>query len=244
MASYSVLPAAILRMVITTLFLSAFFCLTAHAQRTAGMNADGDVLGGSNSSSGGVIRQDGWLLVLNGGYESPLGDVKESYQGSPTFGISVMRRMGNFLYSATVDHRAYKPLADLISITYDDENYFEASFSKYKAIGLYLGVAYEVPLSGDINFYGGVNGGYMLVSYKILVNDPNFSSIEEASNAQNTYIAPKLGLNFMLSSRIGMALEGRYSLGVIGANYNSRSGGSTTKGFNSVAGNIFLTYNF
>ena len=232
-----------LRFTTLLIALSLFVFSAANAQRTPGMNADGDVMSGSNSSSGGTVRQDGWLLAFNGGYESPMGDLKDAYKGSPTFGLSVMRRMGNLLYSATIDHRAYKPINAVTQITYDDENYYGATFSKYSGTGLYLGIAYELT-AGDINFYGGVNGGYILVSYKITVNDPNFSSTESVANAQSIYIAPKIGLNFMLSKSIGMALEGRYSLGTVGANYNSRTGSSTTPGFNSAAGNVYLTYNF
>jgi hypothetical protein len=230
--------------VIISLVFFLLICASVNAQSSRGMNADGDVLAGSNSSSGGVVRQDGWLLAFNGGYESPLGDIKQSYKGSPTFGVSVMRRMGHLLYSATADYRSYKPLQSITQTTYDGTNYYGASFSNYRGIGLYLGIAYELPLSGDINVYGGVNGGFVMVSYKITIDDPSFSSTEEVSNAQSIYIAPKIGLNFMLSNSIGMALEGRYSLGTVGASYNSRTGGSTTPGFNSVAGNVFLTYNF
>ncbi|OOQ58011.1 hypothetical protein [Mucilaginibacter pedocola] len=226
-----------------SILFSVFIFSSANAQRGRGMNADGDVLGGSNASSGGSVRRDGWLMAFNGGYESPLGDVKQSYKGSPTYGVSVMRRMGNWLYSGTVDYRSYKPINDTLSISYDDVNYYGGTFSKYKGVGLYLGAAYEIPL-GDINFYAGLNGGVIMVSYKITIDDPNFSSTESVSNMQNTYIAPKLGLNFMVSRNIGLAMEGRYSLGTVGASYNSRSGGSTTKGFNSIAGNLFLTYSF
>nr|WP_294943612.1 hypothetical protein [uncultured Mucilaginibacter sp.] len=231
------------RLATLSFVLSMFIFSAANAQRTRGMNADGDVMSGSNSSSGGTVRQDGWLMAFNGGYESPMGELKDSYKGSPTFGVSVMRRMGSLLYSATVDHRSYKPINAVTQITYDDENYFGATFSKFNGTGLYLGIAYELT-AGDINFYGGVNGGFILVSYKITIDDPNFSSTESVSNAQTTYIAPKIGLNFMLTKSIGMALEGRYSLGTVGANYNTRTGGSTTPGFNSAAGNLFLTYNF
>lgn len=227
---------------IFSLVLSVFIFFKADAQ-TRGINADGDVMSGSNRSSGGAVRQDGWLVAFNGGYESPMGDLKDSYKGSPTFGFSVMRRMDHLLYSGTIDYRSYKPIADTMLISYEGTDYYGATFSKYKGIGAYLGIAYELS-AGDINFYGGVNGGFVLVSYKVTVDDANFSSSEEVSNGQTTYIAPKVGLNFMLSKSIGIALEGRYSLGVVGGSYNSRSGGSTTKGFNSVAGNIFLTYSF
>ncbi|MEO7214094.1 hypothetical protein [Mucilaginibacter sp.] len=229
---------------ILSFVLTLFVYSAANAQRNRGMNADGDVLSGSNSSSGGFVNQDGWMIGFNGGYESPLGEVKQSYQGSPTFGVNLFRRMGNLLYSGTVDYRSYKPLANAQQISYDDVDYYTASYSKLKGIGLYLGIAYELPISTDMNVYGGVNGGVVMVSYKITIDDTNFSSTEEVSNAQSTYIAPKVGLNFMLSRSLGMALEGRYSLGTVGANYNSRTGGSVSKGFNSIAGNLFLTYQF
>lgn len=224
--------------------LTSFVYSSANAQRNRGMNADGDVMRGSNSSSGGFVKQDGWMIGFNGGYESPLGDLKQNYQGSPTFGVNLLRRMGNVLYSGTIDYRSYKPLTAVQQVTYDDTDYYSATFSNYKGAGLYLGIAYELPLSPDINVYGGINGGVILVSYKIIVDDTNFLSVEEASNAQSTYVAPKVGLNFMLSRSLGMALEARYSLGTVGANYNTRTGGSVTKGFNSIAGNIFLTYQF
>ncbi|CAN5348713.1 hypothetical protein BH09BAC6_BH09BAC6_27830 [soil metagenome] len=208
------------------------------------MNADGDILSGSTHSSGGFIQEDGWMFALNGGYESPLGDVKQSYGGSPTLGINVLRRKEGLLYSATLDYRSYKPLQDSLPVTYDGTKFYNAKFSNYRGIGFYLGVAYELPLAGGMSVYAGVNGGTMLISYKITVDDPNYSSTEQYSNAQSTYIGPKLGLNFLLSPNLGLMLEGRYSLGVIGGSYNSREGGSVTKGFNSYAGNVFLTYKF
>lgn len=220
--------------------LLLLMCLSVNAQKSRGMNADGDILSGSTHSSGGFVQEDGWMLGVNGGYESPLGDVKQSYGGSPTFGINVLRRKERVLYSATLDYRSYKPLQDSSSVTYDGTNFYNAKFSNYRGIGLYLGVAYELPLS----VFAGVNGGTMLISYKITIDDPNFASTEQYSNAQSTYIGPKVGLNFMLSRNLGLMLEGRYSLGVIGGSYNSREGGSVTKGFNSYAGNAFLTYNF
>ena len=130
--------------------LLLLMCLSVNAQKSRGMNADGDILSGSTHSSGGFVQEDGWMLGVNGGYESPLGDVKQSYGGSPTFGINVLRRKERVLYSATLDYRSYKPLQDSSSVTYDGTNFYNAKFSNYRGIGLYLGVAYELPLSGGM----------------------------------------------------------------------------------------------
>lgn len=225
--------------------LSVFVFAPANAQHSRGMNADGDILSGSrHSSGGGGTIEDGWLLAFNGGYESPTGEVKDSYQGSPTFGVSVLRRMGNVLYSATIDYRSYKPLHDTLAVTPDGINYFNAKFTHFSGVGLYLGLAYELPLASNVSVYGGVNGGYVLISYKVSIDDPLYSSSEEVSNGQSTYVAPKIGLNFMLTPKLGLMLEGRYSLGVVGGSYNSRTGSDIQKGFGSYAGNVFLTYSF
>lgn len=225
-------------------FLLSFLLYSpVFAQR--GMNADGDVMSGSNRSSGSAERQDGWMIAPNIGYESPLGDVKQSYDGSLTSGLSVMRRMGNVVYSGTVDYRAYKPKYANITYTDDGTTYFTSTFSKYRGLGLYLGVAYEIPVSPELSVYGGINGGLMLLSYKVELQGEDFSAVEEASFGRTTYLGPKAGFNLSLNKVLSVGVEARYSLGVLGANYNTRTGdGNVTKGFNSYAGNLFLMYNF
>jgi hypothetical protein len=207
------------------------------------MNADGDVLGGSTRSSG-AVRSDGWQAGINVGYESPLGDVKDVYNGSPTFGVNVIRKKGNLLFSGTIDYRDYKPKQADISYIDEDRYYYSVKYSSYRGIGLYLGAAYEIPFDGQFSFYGGLNGGIVLISYKATIDSESYSGVLEVSNYNSTYIAPKLGFSYMLNNNVSVGLEGRYSLGVTSANYNTREGGNITKGFNSYAGNLFLTYCF
>ncbi|WP_188409708.1 hypothetical protein [Mucilaginibacter phyllosphaerae] len=219
--------------------------LPANAQHrgSAGINADGDVLSGSSHNSGGYIAQDGWLIALNLGYESPLGDMKEIYKGAPTFGVTVGKRMGSLVYTGTVDYRVYKPIQSNISYT-DDLYSYTATYGNYSGIGLYAGVAYELPLGSSATMYGGINGGYIIASFKMTIQGDGIDGSTESAGSSVTYIAPKLGFNFAVSNSMSIGLEARYSLGTVGANYNSREGGTVTPGFNSYAGNVFLIHSF
>ena len=236
------------RWVCSILFvLSLIICSAAHAQRrgSGGINGDGDVLGGSGYNSGGNIAQDGWSLSLNGGYEAPLGDLGEVYKGTSTFGVTVRKRMGSIVYSGTVDYRKYKPKAGTITYTDGDFYSYTASYGKYSGVGLYAGIAYEVPVGGTVSMYGGLNGGYMLTKYEMSVqDDAGTVYLSQSASTSVAYIGPKAGFNFAVSDNVSIGLEARYSLGIVGANYNTREGGSSTPGFNSYAGNVFLTYSF
>jgi len=231
---------------IPVFFLFVILSLTANAQRnTPGINGDGDMLGGSSYNSGGIIRQDGWSIALNGGYESPLGELKDVYKGAPTFGITVNRRVGNVVYSGTVDYRSYKPKQAEFLYNYYDQAFLTAVYSNYRGIGGYLGIAYEVPISGLLDVYVGVNGGFMLTSFSMdASDDEGYVGLSSSSSSSTSYIGPKLGFNCAVSSNFSIGIEGRYSLGFSGASYNSREGGSVTSSFHSYAGNLFLVFNF
>jgi hypothetical protein len=226
------------------LFIIIWSPSKAQRRNTPGINGDGDILGGSSHNSGGYIMQDGWLVSLNGGYESPLGDLKEIYKGAPTFGVTVRKRMGSLVYSGTIDYRKYKPKQSTFTYTDEDVYSYTATYGNYSGIGLYGGIAYELPLGGLVSIYGGVNGGYMITKYEMSMQDGEDVILSQSASSSAIYIGPKAGFNFAVSNNMSIGLEARYSLGIVGANYNSREGGSTTPGFNSYAGNLFLTYSF
>ncbi|MET3979239.1 hypothetical protein ABIB62_001826 [Mucilaginibacter sp. UYP25] len=226
-------------------FLFITICSTVNAQRrTQGINGDGDMLGGSSYNSGGYVIQDGWAMAISGGYESPQGDLKEIYKGSKVFGASVRRRMGNVLYSGTIDYRSYKPKQSTFTYTEDDVNYYTASYSNYSGLGVYLGIAYELPISGLVSIYGGADAGFVFTKFEMTAGDGTSTFLSASASEKATYIAPKAGFNIFLSENISLGLEAKYSLGAVGANYNSREGGSISPGFHTFAGNLFLIYRF
>lgn len=232
------------RIAIALPFFLTTFCTSAFAQRTGGINADGDVLGGSSYNSGGYVMQDGWMMALSGGYETPQGDLKEIYKGARVFGASVRKRMGNVVYSGTIDYRSYKPKQTVFDYSEDDVSYYSATYSNFTGLGIYAGIAYELPLGGLLSIYGGANAGYVFTSYNMQAGDGESNFLSVSAKDKATYIAPKAGFNIFLSQYVSLGLEAKYSLGAVGANYNTREGGSVTPGFHTLAGNAFLIFQF
>ncbi|MES2267240.1 MAG: outer membrane beta-barrel protein [Bacteroidota bacterium] len=235
----------IYRATIVFSFLLIMICSAANAQRrSSGMNADGDLLGGSSYNSGGYIMQDGWAMAISGGYESPQGELKEIYKGTTVFGASVRKRMGNIVYLGTIDYRAYKPRQSSFDYSEDGVSYYTASYSNYTGLGVYAGIAYEVPLGGLLSIYGGANAGFVFTKFTMTAGDGESTFLSASASEKATYIAPKAGFNIFLSEKISLGIEAKYSLGAVGANYNSREGGSITPGFHTLAGNVFLIVQF
>ncbi|TWR27898.1 hypothetical protein FPZ42_01400 [Mucilaginibacter achroorhodeus] len=227
--------------------LSTFFLLPANAQRRGlGLNADGDLLGGSNSSSGGgstVDRENGWGVAINLGYESPDKDLRDYYKAAPTFGLTVIKRLNNWRFSGSADYRSYKPKQDVFVTESDYGNAYTA-FSNFRGIGLYAGIAYSLPITDAVEIYGGINAGSVFISQSFYTEDDAGNQFSFSGNSSLNYLGPKLGFNFASAGNITIGIEGRYGLNLTGFNSNTQTGTEVYKGFSAVSANLMLTYNF
>jgi hypothetical protein len=228
-------------------FLSLMIiCLSSQAQRRSpGMNADGNLLGGSKASSGGggYLPTEGWGIAQNIGYEMPMGELKETYKGAPTFGISVIKRWNHFIISGTVDYRNFKPKQATTELDPTQPGFGTYTISNFTGIGLYLGGAYEFLITQGSGFYIGFNGG-SIYSFSSVDIDTPLGSQSSPNNTTIPYIAPKIGLNFAVTGALSVGLEARYSLKYGGGTYNSREGGTVIPAFSSAAGNLVIAYSF
>lgn len=223
--------------------------LPSHAQhRSGGMNADGNLLGGSKAGSGGgYIPTAGWTIAANGGFEKPLGDLKDTYKAAPTFGITLSKRTNHFILSAAVDYRQYEPIQSVypIELEFMGQTTIIGSITinNFKGIGAYVGGAYEMLITPGSSFYIGLNGGYIFSSTTLTIDDGTTS--ESGSVKDNIpFISPKIGLNVAVTNRINLGVEARYSVGISKGNYNITTADTPTQSFKSVTGNLFLSYSF
>lgn len=225
-------------------------CLPSQAQhRSGGMNADGNLLGGSKrgSGGGGYISTEGWAVAVNGGYEAPLGDMREIYKAAPTFGATLMKKWNHLIFSGTVDYRSNKPKLSSFPLPIDISGQIvdgEVIYGNFSGVGLYAGVSYQTLITPAASFYVGVNGGTIISSYDFAVNYEGLFSIADRAKVNVTYVGPKLGLNFAITNRVSLGVEARYSVSLAKADYTDPTSDTVTKGFNSVAGNLFLSYSF
>lgn len=241
-----------LTIIVFFVFLFIFW-LPAQAQHgSPGMNADGDLLGGSASGSGGggYLAAEGWAVAVNGGYETPLGKLKETYKAGPVFGLTVINRWNHFILSGTIDYRIYQPKIRTgiyeVEVNGQPVAAGEINFSNFSGLGLYLSASYEVQITPGSSFYAGVNLGSIRSSYSYSYSKSQGVEFDVPEMPSSTvgYVGPKLGLNFALGNKISLGVEARYSFSVSGVSIDSFDGTTSTEGFKSAAGNLFLAYSF
>lgn len=212
------------------------------------MNADGNLLGGSKKGSGGAyLPTEGWSLAVNGGYESPLGDLRDSYKSAPTFGLTLSKKANHFIFSLTTDYRAYEPKQVSFPIEVEVNGQVvtagEIRLSNFTGVGAYLGIAREWLITPSASIYAGLNGGYVFSKYSFTVETPLDVTVE--SQTKNIlFMGPKLGLNFAVTNRINIGVEARYSVSIAKTKPDDTFDAPITPDFKAYAGNLFLTYNF
>ena len=212
------------------------------------MNADGNLLGGSNSGSGAAyIPTSGLSIAVNVGYESPMANVKEAYKAAPTAGITLSKKMNHLIFSGGIDYREYVPKEAVSPIELEylgqTTTVGTITISNFRGVGAYVGAAYETLITPASSFYLGVNGGYIFTLNTLIVDDG--TDIQSSSVKTNIpLLTPKIGLNFAVTNRIGIGLEGRYTLGLAKGYYNVTMLDIPTQSFKSVAANLILQYNF
>lgn len=228
-------------------------CSPSQAQhRSGGMNADGNILGGSRAGSGSrYLAMTNWGLTVNAGYEIPLAELRDSYRGAPTFGISLSRRFNHFNFSLTGDYRNFQPKERTSS--YEGEFMGQPftgtqTLSDFRGIGAYLGASYEVLITPSASFYVGLNGGYIFSKFSVSSTSP-FLDLDFSASSNVPYLGPKLGLNFAVTNTLSIGAEVRYSTNIVkshdaGLTDQGAEFTLTTKGYSSAAGNITLTYSF
>ena len=223
--------------------------LPSQAQvRSGGMNADGNLLGGSTSGGGtAYIPTEGWSVALNGGYESPMANLKETYKAVPTAGIMLSKKMNHLILSGGIDYREYVPKEAVSPIELEylgqTTTIGTITISNFRGVGAYVGAAYETLITPASSFYLGINGGYIFTLNTLIVDDG--TDIQSSSVKTNIpLLTPKIGLNFAVTNRIGIGLEGRYTLGLAKGYYNVTMLDIPTQSFKSVAANLILHYNF
>lgn len=165
--------------------------------------------GGSN----GDPDPNGWGLSLSGGYESLTGDAGSGFKGAPVFSLSLTRNWNNFTFNGTVGYASHKPKVDTSFIFVDNTEVGYVKLSNFNTLQFYVGAAYNIPIADAANFYIGANvGGYdNSLTY---VAESEFSPTITTGKFSGTqlFFAPKLGINFIISSHVTFSIEGKYNV--------------------------------
>jgi len=218
-------------------------CFSANAQKhnNQGLTYGGGSNGGSYSGYG-----SDWGITLNAGYDSPTGDLAQTYKGAPSFGLSLIHNIGDFTFSTSIEYVSYAPKQDSIALDPTDPSAGYGSFSHFSSIRVFAGAAYNIHINDAASLYFGVDLGSVFNTYTFDLNESSYGGDSGTASGSQSYIAPKIGVKFPISDNLDLGIEGRYNFMISsdsGSGDTFDAGYSSTV-FKSYSGNLTLTYNF
>jgi hypothetical protein len=203
----------------------------------------------SGLSYGGGSNGDGsnWGISILGGYDVPTGDLATTFKSAPTFGVGVKHNLGDFTFNANIGFVSYKPKMDTIYFDPTDNTAGYIKYDNFSSIQIFVGAAYNIAIGDQAKFYLGLDLGSYYSHFAYFSTDG--SGIDNNSSDtynESSYVAPKLGINFLMSDNLSLGIEGKYNF-----TFTSSSGsgdaydyGYSTTTNKSYSGNLVLTYNF
>jgi hypothetical protein len=189
---------------LVTLIISSIFSV-ANAQHR---QSDALTYGGGG---GGYPDPNGWGITVNGGYDATTGDMRGIYGGAPTYNIGVVKSLNDFTFNGNIGYVSYKPKVDTDFIYADNTTVGYIKYDNFNSLELYLGAAYNVEIADQAKLYFGLNFGTYFNSFKYDAASLDGSFTASASG-KAAYFAPKVGINFIISSHWAFAIEGRYNV--------------------------------
>jgi hypothetical protein len=227
------------------------YSATDAPKRSNGGLTYGGSSGGSNGGNGGFGSN--WALSLSAGYDVPQGDMSSTFKAAPTFSFSYLTNYNNFTFNATIGYVSYKPKFDTVYFVDGDPTQGYLQYGSYNSLEIYTGVAYNVSISDNAKVYFGFDLGNYFNLFKYTTNDGqgDISTFNTAYSQQ--FIAPKLGVDVMVSDNLSLGLEAKYNFILAGSNANDLDFSTddayatstyTALSYKTFSGHITLTYHF
>ena len=206
--------------------------------------------GGNSGGSGGGNGSGGfgstWAISLSGGYDVPTGDFGTTYKAAPTFSFSVLRNYGDFTFNTTIGYASYKPKFDTIYVYGNDPTQGYVQYGHFNSLEIYVGAAYNFQVADNAKLYLGVNLGTYYDFFSYSSNDGAGDISSYNADQSQSYVAPKIGVDFMVSDNLSLGVEAKYNFML---SSDSGSGDAFDSGYSttvnkSFSGNVALTYHF
>jgi len=224
--------------------LLALAILSIHTTVNAQHHSNGGLTYGGGSNGYGGDSE--WGISLMAGYDVPTADLATTYKAAPTFGISLIRNLGNFTFNATIGYVSYQPKLDTFYVDASDHSQGYIHYGNYSSIEFYAGAAYNIQVADGAKLYFGLNIGTYYTHLAYDSNDGSGDENDADGYNEASYVAPKIGVNFMISDNMSLGVEGKYNfqLSSSSGTGDAYDSGYSTTVEKSFSGNVVLTYNF
>lgn len=232
---------AIRKKLTKTLALTCFTLLIYSSAQAQHHNYSGLSYGGGSNGDG-----SNWGISVLGGYDIPTGDLGTTFKAAPTFGVSVKHNLGDFTFNANIGFVSYKPKLDTFYNDPTDKTAGYIKYDNYSSLQFFVGGAYNVAIGDQAKFYFGLDLGSYYNYFSYVSNDGLYGYDAGNSTDEESYVAPKLGINFNVSDNISLGVEAKYNFLFASS---SGSGDAYDYGYvttvnKTFSGNLVLTYNF
>ena len=238
----AVILTALVVLLYTSVNAQMYSATDAPSRNNGGLTYGGSS-GGSNGSGGFGST---WAISLSGGYDVPTGDLGTTFKAAPTFSFSVLRNYGDFTFNTTIGYVSYKPKVDTFYYFGNDPTQGYIQYGNFSSLEIYAGVAYNVQVADNAKIYFGANIGTYYNFFSYTSNDGQGNIDSENTTESQSYIAPKLGVDFMVSDNLSLGVEAKYNfmLSSDSGTGDAYDSGYTTTVNKSFSGNVALTYHF
>ncbi|AYL96383.1 hypothetical protein [Mucilaginibacter celer] len=172
----------------------------AQHRSTRGLTYGGGGNGATNFS-------DGWGVAFGTGVDVPQGEFNSFFKPAINVNTSIYRFLGPLTVDFNVGYRNFQPDEPVVEgdgITQKNTNMpaFSASF----------GVVYNIDIADNFRVYGGVNTGAYFTNFGLAyVFDNGLDPIVFDGYKTSLYYAPKAGISFPLTTRLGINIESKYN---------------------------------
>ena len=186
-------------------------------------------------------------VAVGSDYDSPVGNFSYTFKPAINYNASFLWYYGDFSMNFTAGYHEYKPKQDTFYYELEstqmgfNSQYGSVSYGNFRVYSFYLGLNYHLTITDQFKVYCGLNLGEYTTHF-VFHSADLLEEQNEDLHETDIYLAPKLGITYMLNDNIGIGIEGKYNLFAPSgdARYNDRVGTL----YNSYSTGVRLSYNF
>ncbi|MEN7551634.1 hypothetical protein AAG747_27210 [Rapidithrix thailandica] len=153
--------------------------------------------------------QKGISLSLD--HESPQGELGDIYNSTIGFTGSYVINKENTVFNITAGYHAFQAQQDSFYYQVNSDELRVASYGKYSAIPVYMGMAYKITLFDKLDLNLGGDVGMYYVIYSLHTIDA-YHDTDESYAGHLGLFSPKAGLVYTLFDSFQIKLQSKYNL--------------------------------
>ncbi|MGZ3752407.1 MAG: hypothetical protein ACXVI9_08535 [Mucilaginibacter sp.] len=180
-------------------------------------------------------------ISIGSDYDAPVGNFSYTFKPAINYNLNLLRHSGDFTMNLSFGYHMYKPKQDTFYYQVSNTEYGKVSYQNFPVYSFYLGMIYNFPVNDQLKLYGGINLGAYNTHFVFRATDFMVDDHEDL-HEEDVYLAPRIGLAYLIDEHVGIGLEGKYNFFAPAGDsrYNSRVGTL----YNSYSVGVRLIYNF